>query len=71
MAASFWMAQQLVQSTVRDDLRASLRMNQLAMARAQFKADRQNARFLKIAGENAALKAGVQSLLLSRITRTR
>jgi HD-GYP domain-containing protein (c-di-GMP phosphodiesterase class II) len=60
LAASFWMAQKLVQSTVRDDLRGSLRENQLAMARAQSKADFQNSRFLKIAGESAALKAGMQ-----------
>jgi HD-GYP domain-containing protein (c-di-GMP phosphodiesterase class II) len=60
VAASFWMAQKLVQTTVRDDLRASLRENQLAMARAHAKADFQNGRFLKIAGENAALKAGMQ-----------
>ncbi len=59
LAASFWMAQGLVQSTVRDDLRESLRENQLAMARAQSKAEFQNSRFLKIAGEDAALKAGM------------
>jgi HD-GYP domain-containing protein (c-di-GMP phosphodiesterase class II) len=60
LAASFWMAQKVVLSTVRDDLRGSLRENQLAMARAQSKADIQNSHFLKIAGENAALKAGVR-----------
>jgi HD-GYP domain-containing protein (c-di-GMP phosphodiesterase class II) len=60
LGASFWMAQRLVQSTVRDDLRKSLRENQLAMARAQSKADFQNSRFLKMAGENATLKAGIQ-----------
>jgi putative nucleotidyltransferase with HDIG domain len=60
LAASFWMAQKLVQSTVRDDLRGSLRENQLAMARAQSNADFQNNRLLKIAGESAALKAGMQ-----------
>jgi putative nucleotidyltransferase with HDIG domain len=54
------MAQKLVQTTVRNDLRGSLRENQLAMARAQSKADFQNSRFLKIAGESAALKAGMQ-----------
>jgi putative nucleotidyltransferase with HDIG domain len=59
LAASFWMAQKLVQSNVRDDLRGSLRVNQLAMARAQSKADFQNSRFLKMAGESAGLKAGI------------
>jgi HD-GYP domain-containing protein (c-di-GMP phosphodiesterase class II) len=60
LGGSFWIAQELVQSTVRDDLRGSLREDQLAMARAQSKADFQNSRFLKIAGESAALKAGMQ-----------
>jgi HD-GYP domain-containing protein (c-di-GMP phosphodiesterase class II) len=60
LAASFWMAQKLVQSTVRADLRETLRENQLAMAHAQSKADFQNSRFLKIAGEDGALKAGMQ-----------
>jgi hypothetical protein len=60
LGGSFWMAQELVQSTVRDDLRGSLRENQRAMAQAQSKADLQNSRFLKIAGESPALKAGMQ-----------
>jgi putative nucleotidyltransferase with HDIG domain len=60
LGVSFWMAQELVQRTVRDDLRGSLRENQHAMARAQSKADAQNGQFLKIVGENAALKAGLQ-----------
>ena len=60
LAASFWMAQKRVQSTVRDDLRGSLRENQLVMARAQSKADKQNSRFLNIAGENATLKDGIK-----------
>jgi HD-GYP domain-containing protein (c-di-GMP phosphodiesterase class II) len=63
LAASFWMVQQFVQSTVRDGLRASLRENELAIARIHAKSDLQNSRFLKIAGENAALKAGMELLL--------
>jgi HD-GYP domain-containing protein (c-di-GMP phosphodiesterase class II) len=63
LAASFWMVQRFVQSTVRDGLRASLRENELAIARVHAKSDLQNSRFLKIAGENAALKAGMQLLL--------
>ena len=62
LAASFWLAQQLVQSTVRNGLLTSMRESQLSMARAQAKADLQNGRFLKVAGENAALKAGMQLL---------
>ena len=60
LAASFFIAQKLVQSTVRDELRGSMRENQLSMAREQSKADFQNSRFLKIAGESAALKAAMQ-----------
>ncbi len=62
LAASFWMVQQFVQSTVRDGLRTSLRDNELAIARVRTKADLQNSGFLKIAGENAALKAGMELL---------
>ena len=62
LAASFWLVQQMAQSTVRDSLRASLRESELAIARVHAKADAQNGNFLKIAGENAALKAGLQLL---------
>lgn len=62
LVASFWMVQRLVQSTVRESQRAVLRENQLALSRIQASADLQNSRFLKVAGENAALKAGVQLL---------
>lgn len=61
LAASFFIAQKLVQSTVRDQLLGSLRENQLSKAREQAKADFQNSRFLKMAGEDAALKAAMQS----------
>src|ERR1700761_3533619 len=63
LTASFWMIQRFVQSTVRDDVRASLRENQLAISSIHAKANLQNSRFLRIAGENAALKAGEQLLL--------
>jgi HD-GYP domain-containing protein (c-di-GMP phosphodiesterase class II) len=56
------MIQQFVQSTVRDGLRTTLRENQLAIARIHTKGDLQDSRFLKVAGENAALKAGMQLL---------
>jgi putative nucleotidyltransferase with HDIG domain len=62
LAASFWMVQRFVQSTVRDGLHASLRENELAIARVNAKAELQSSRFLKIAGENASLKAGMQLL---------
>ena len=62
LTTSFWMIQRFVQSTVRDGLRTSLRENQLAIARIHSKTDLQNSRFLRVAGENAALKAGMQLL---------
>lgn len=61
-AASFWTAQELVQSTVRSGLLASLRESQLALAHAQAKADLQNSRFLRIEGESPDLKSGMLSL---------
>jgi putative nucleotidyltransferase with HDIG domain len=62
LTASFWMVQRFVQSTVHDGLHASLRENELAIARVNAKAELQNSRFLKIAGENSSLKAGMQLL---------
>jgi HD-GYP domain-containing protein (c-di-GMP phosphodiesterase class II) len=63
LSASFWMIQRSVQSTVRDGLRTSLRENQLAIARIHAQSDLQNSRFLKVAGDNSALKAGIELLL--------
>jgi HD-GYP domain-containing protein (c-di-GMP phosphodiesterase class II) len=63
LASSFWMIQRFVQSTVRDGLHTSLRESQVAIASIHAKGDLQNSRFLKIAGENSALKAGIQLLL--------
>jgi HD-GYP domain-containing protein (c-di-GMP phosphodiesterase class II) len=62
MAASFWMIQRFVEVSVREGLRASLRENQSAIANIHAKSDLQNSRFLKVAGENAALKAGIELL---------
>jgi putative nucleotidyltransferase with HDIG domain len=63
LTGSFWMVQRFVQSTVRDGLRASLRENQSTLASMHARGDLQNSRFLSVAGENAALKAGIQLLL--------
>lgn len=60
LAGSFLVIQRFVQSTVRDGLRTSLRENQLAIADIHAKVDLQNSRFLKVVGENAALKAGMK-----------
>jgi HD-GYP domain-containing protein (c-di-GMP phosphodiesterase class II) len=56
------MIQRFVQSTVREGLHNSLRESQMAIASIQEKGDLQNSRFLRVAGENSALKAGIQLL---------
>src|SRR5580658_10128976 len=66
LTGSFWAIQIRVQSTVRNSLRGSLRENQLSIARLQSRSDLQNSRFLKVVGENASLKAGMQLLLSDR-----
>jgi putative nucleotidyltransferase with HDIG domain len=66
MATSFWTVQRFVQSTVRDGLHTSLRESQVAIANIHAKGDLQNSRFLKVAGENTSLKAGIQLLLANR-----
>ena len=63
LTSSFWLIQRFVQSTVRERVEMSLRENQLAIGRLHSKSDLQNSRFLRVAGENAALKAGLQILL--------
>lgn len=63
LACSFWMIHRHVQTTVRDGLLTSMRENQNSIARIHAKSDLENNRFLRVAGENAALKAGMQLLL--------
>lgn len=63
LGGSFWVVQKLVQSTVRDGLRDSLVENNKAVARIRSESELQSSRFLRVVGENAALKAGVQLLL--------
>jgi HD-GYP domain-containing protein (c-di-GMP phosphodiesterase class II) len=63
LAGSFWMIQRFVQSTDRDGLRNSLREGQISIAKLHSKSEIENSRFLKVAGENSALKAGIQVLL--------
>jgi HD-GYP domain-containing protein (c-di-GMP phosphodiesterase class II) len=63
LTSSFWMIQRFVQSTVRDGLRTSLRRNQIEIADMPLKNEQQTSQFLRIAGENSALKAGIQLLL--------
>src|SRR5579863_5724751 len=62
-AASFWMAQKLVQSTVRNEMLSSLREMQLALRDAQAKTNLQNSQFLTIEGRSPELKSEIQVLL--------
>jgi HD-GYP domain-containing protein (c-di-GMP phosphodiesterase class II) len=68
LTGSFWMVQRLVQTTVREEIRTSVRQNHIAIGRVRAKTGLQNNRFLKIAGENSSLKAGMLLLLLERQT---
>jgi HD-GYP domain-containing protein (c-di-GMP phosphodiesterase class II) len=63
LLGSFWAIQKLVEHTVRDGLRTSLRQTHVSVARARANSELQNSRFLKILGENPSLKAGLQLLL--------
>lgn len=62
LTTGFWAIQRFVQMTVRDGLHTSLRESQIAIANIHARGDLQNSRFLKVAGENSALKAGIQIL---------
>jgi HD-GYP domain-containing protein (c-di-GMP phosphodiesterase class II) len=62
LTGSFWAIQKLVLATVKNGLRTSLRENHRSIARLRSRTDLQNSRFLKVAGENAELKAGLQLL---------
>jgi HD-GYP domain-containing protein (c-di-GMP phosphodiesterase class II) len=69
LLASFWAVQILVQRAVRDQLQASLRQTHESIARMQAKNEARDNRFLRILGENATLKAGLQLLLAARDSR--
>ena len=69
LLASFWAMQKLVEHTVRDSLRSSLRQTHASVARVRSNSELQNSRFLKILGENATLKAGLQLLLAAPKSR--
>lgn len=60
LTGSFWAIQEMVESTVHDRLSAALRDTQTLIARVRSKGELQNSRFLRVIGENAALKAGLQ-----------
>jgi HD-GYP domain-containing protein (c-di-GMP phosphodiesterase class II) len=60
LAGTFWVLQYLTVSSVRGELRSSLRKTQQSMSRAQARSELQNSRFLRVVGDNAPLKAGMQ-----------
>lgn len=66
LIGTFWDIQRLVQLTVREGIRSSLRHTHASIARVRSKSELQNSRFLRILGENASLKAGLQLLALER-----
>ena len=63
LTSSFWTIQRFVQSTVREGLHTSLHESQIAIANIHEKGDLRNSRFLRVAGENSALKAGIELLI--------
>ncbi len=63
LVASFWAMQHSVVGTVRQGLRDSLHEKQVSLARLYAKSELQSSRFLRVVGENAALKAGLQLVL--------
>jgi hypothetical protein len=54
LLGSFWAIQKLVEHTVRDGLRTSLRQTHASVARVRANSELQNSRFLKILGENSS-----------------
>ena len=69
LAVSFWAVRGTVMSTVRDGLRASVRENEVALAREQARNETRNRRLLQGVAENPTLKAGLQLLATERSAR--
>ena len=66
LAVSFWAIRASVIATVRDGLRASVRDNEVALAREQTRNEARNRKLLQGIAENPALKAGLQLLATER-----
>jgi len=60
LLGAFWQTQRFVGLTVREGVRLSLRQTHASIARVRSKSELQDSRFLRILGENASLKAGLQ-----------
>jgi HD-GYP domain-containing protein (c-di-GMP phosphodiesterase class II) len=69
LTASFWAIRSSVIATVRDGLRASVRDNEVALAREQTRNEARNKRLLQGVAENPTLKAGLQLLATERSVR--
>jgi hypothetical protein len=69
LAVSFWAIRASVIATVRDGLRASVRANQVTLAREQTRNEARNLKLLQGVAENPALKAGLQLLATERSVR--
>jgi hypothetical protein len=60
LTGTFWTIQKLAVSSVRNELRSSLRQTQMSMDHMRSKSELQNSRFLRVVGDNAPLKAVLQ-----------
>jgi putative nucleotidyltransferase with HDIG domain len=66
LAGSFWAVRMAALSAVREALRSSLRDNQATLLREREQSESRNARVLRVAAENPALKAGLELLVTER-----
>jgi len=66
LAVSFWAIRGSVIATVRDGLRASVRDNEVALAREQARNEGRDRKLLQGVAENPTLKAGLQLLATER-----
>jgi putative nucleotidyltransferase with HDIG domain len=66
LAVSFWAIRVSVIATVRDGLRASVRDNQMALAREQARNQARDRKWLQGVAESSTLKAGLQLLATER-----
>ena len=69
LGGSFWAVRTAALSAVREALRTSVRDNQITLVRERDQSESRNARILRVAAENPALKAGLQLLATERSAR--
>src|SRR5688572_16782886 len=63
LSASFWAVQRAVVSVVHNTVRSTLLAHQVSAARMQTQNENQSRRYLRVLGENSALKAGLQLMI--------